>query len=134
MIKMTGDGHGNYAGIKHLIILSWDRLYHLWIDGSDGWIGQKLIIICSIGTIFYWWTCFYSSEWTAGCRYVKFTMVSSVVLMWSCFVSVWAIFLGLTFHLGVFGVWYALLIDGYNQNDSYTFGDCFRAVVFSPCF
>ena len=73
-------------------------------------IAWQLVFIHSAMGIIFWPASFTLPNALRAAGDARFTMIVSMVSMWACRIGL-SFLLGLTFHLGVQGVWLAMTID-----------------------
>lgn len=92
------------------------------LSGEAMTLAIELLIFHGICTTIIWPLGFTLPNALRAANDVKYTMIVSVVTMWTCRIGM-SYLLALTFHMGVMGVWVAMVMDW-----------CVRAVFFSIRF
>ena len=117
--KLMLIAYGALLALNIVVMLGLDGLIWIYnLEPATGAIARQLIVLHTIFTIFLWPLSFVLPNALRAANDVKFTMVASMISMWT-FRILFSYILAKGMQMGVLGVWIAMFIDW-----------CFRSLCF----
>ena len=121
--KLLLIAYGALFVLNIAVMLGLDGLIWIYnLESATGEIARQLIVLHTIFTIFLWPLSFVLPNALRAANDVKFTMVASMVSMWT-FRILFSYILAKGMQLGVLGVWISMFIDW-----------CFRSLCYTLRF